>query len=172
MSLKKVDEQILSNCRQRHSVSDMMRTAKMMSQQAREICLNGCGYRSELLYGEGYVNFKDVLAHETIELGNSDIYETMRRLYLMPLPCGTCPDNEEQCRKNNEKIISYVAKKLGTDRLYCKWLCTTKQDVIDSYDEPEGSITKWNIPVRSMVVSDCGKEGILVVSEEEVIEEL
>lgn len=35
------------------------------------------GYRTEQLYGEGYRDAAEIMAHEVFELGNTDILDTL-----------------------------------------------------------------------------------------------
>lgn len=131
------------------------------------------GYRYEDMYNSGIIDFAEVLDFETTQFGNDDIYESVSALYGIELKNGTSPADVPEARENNESILDFFKKKLGTDTLYCKWLCVSKEDVICSYDAPQEQVTRWVIPGKMMIASYIlGADGLLVVSDEPIVEEV
>ena len=152
---------------------------------------NGYGYRNDDLYENINKPFLDIMTFEVEELCNTDIIDTIYSYYLskethLPFSLKNLSDTIISYNKDFDEMFSeegvpeterlnayrllneYVCRKLGyrgNTNLYCKWL-TTKQGYKNSYANGEEYVlTKYKFDKgKSMIVSDLGLDGVLVVS--------
>lgn len=145
------------------------------------------GYRSDSIFGDGYRDAVDVIAHEIFELWNADILDTLADGVLKDLNIA-----EDMMRLSNDmqfsktayfadifeekdksiaeekekafvrKILDAVKEKTGKDVKYVLWLSDSVDDVIAEY-ELNDSITEFDeySTADSVVLSDIGKGGKL-----------
>ena len=156
------------------------------------------GYRSELLFGEGYTEAAPVMAHETFVLGNTDILlhladgvldgtevaDTMRHVASVmdgeeadsevSAFLDRCYDDQDECAEGTrffeEVVLPAIKEKTGHDIRHVLWLCDCPEDVIGAYGSIE-DITEDDIDeheVGVMTMSDIGEDGKLWGYEHEI----
>lgn len=145
------------------------------------------GYRSDDLFGDGYRDAVDVMAHEIFELQNADILDTLadgilkdtdiaedlkhlsydigapRAVYFADILEEEDADTaEEKAKAFVREILDAVREKTGKDIKYVLWLSDSVDDVIAEYELNE-SITEFDeySTADSVVLSDIGKGGKL-----------
>lgn len=145
------------------------------------------GYRSDDLFGDGYRDAVDVMAHEIFELQNADILDTLadgilkdtdieedlkhlsydigspRAVYFADILEEEDTDTAEgKAKAFVREILDAVRKKTGKDIKYVLWLSDSVDDVIAEYELNE-SITEFDeySTADSVVLSDIGKGGKL-----------
>lgn len=145
------------------------------------------GYRSDDLFGDGYRDAVDVMAHEIFELQNADILDTLadgvlkdmdiaenlkhlscdigapRAVYFADILEEEDADTaEEKAKAFVREILDAVREKTGKDIKYVLWLSGSVDDVIAEYELNE-SITEFDeySTADSVVLSDIGKGGKL-----------
>lgn len=145
------------------------------------------GYRSDDLFGDGYRDAVDVMAHEIFELQNADILDTLadgvlkdmdiaenlkhlsydigapRAVYFADILEEEDTDTaEEKAKAFVREILDAVREKTGKDIKYVLWLSDSVDDVIAEYELNE-SITEFDeySTADSVVLSDIGKGGKL-----------
>lgn len=144
------------------------------------------GYRSDSIFGDGYRDAVDVMAHEIFELWNVDILYTLVNGILKDtdiaedlkhLPYAVYfadileEENksvaEEKAKTFVREILDAVKEKTGKDIKYVLWLSDSVDDVTSEY-EINDSITEFDeySTANSVVLSDLGKGGKLFGYEE------
>lgn len=150
------------------------------------------GYRSDGIFGDGYRDAVDVMAHEIFELWNADILDTLadgilkdtdieEDLKHLSYDIGSPKavyfadileeENksvaEEKAKTFVREILDAVKEKTGKDIKYVLWLSDSVDDVISEY-EINDSITEFDeySTANSVVLSDLGKGGRLFGYEE------
>lgn len=145
------------------------------------------GYRSDSIFGDGYRDAVDVMAHEIFNLWNSDILDTLadgvlkdmdiaehlkRLSYDISSPKAVyftdILEEEDQSIAEGKirvfirSILDAVKEKTGKDIKYALWLSDSVDDVITEY-ELNDSITEFDeySTADSVVLSDIGKGGKL-----------
>lgn len=145
------------------------------------------GYRSDDLFGDGYRDAVDVMAHEIFELQNADILDTLadgvlkdmdiaenlkhlsydigapRAVYFADILEEEDADTaEEKAKAFVREILDAVREKTGKDIKYVLWLSGSVDDVITEYELNE-AITEFDeySTADSVVLSDIGKGGKL-----------
>ena len=145
------------------------------------------GYRSNDIFGDGYRDAVDVMAHEIFNLWNSDILDTLadgvlkdmdiaEHLKLLSFDISSpkavyftdiLEEEDKSVAENKAKtfvreILDAVKEKTGKDIKYVLWLSDSVDDVITEY-ELNDSITEFdeNSNADSVVLSDIGKGGKL-----------
>lgn len=145
------------------------------------------GYRSDSIFGDGYRDAVDVMAHEIFNLWNSDILDTLadgvlkdmdiaehlkRLSYDISSPKAVyftdiLEEEDKSVAENKAKtfvreILDAVKEKTGKDIKYVLWLSDSVDDVITEY-ELNDSITEFDeySTADSVVLSDIGKGGKL-----------
>ena len=145
------------------------------------------GYRSDSIFGDGYRDAVDVMAHEIFNLWNSDILDTLadgvlkdmdiaehlkRLSYDISSPKAVyftdILEEEDQSIAEGKirvfirSILDAVKEKTGKDIKYALWLYDSVDDVIIEY-ELNDSITEFDeySTADSVVLSDIGKGGKL-----------
>lgn len=145
------------------------------------------GYRSDSIFGDGYRDAMDVMAHEIFNLWNSDIFDTLadgvlkdmdiaehlkRLSYDISSPKAVyftdILEEEDQSIAEGKirvfirSILDTVKEKTGKDIKYVLWLSDSVDDVITEY-ELNDSITEFDeySTADSVVLSDIGKGGKL-----------
>lgn len=145
------------------------------------------GYRSDDLFGDGYRDAVDVMAHEIFELQNADILDTLadgvlkdmdiaenlkhlsydigapRAVYFADILEEEDADTaEEKAKAFVREILNAVREKTGKDIKYVLWLSGSVDDVITEYELNE-AITEFDeySTADSVVLSDIGKGGKL-----------
>jgi len=127
-----------------------------------EFCMTG--YRAENLFGDGVTDPVEVIAYEVTELGNLDIPETISRYPSDTQGFWKALANE--LIDPDEETIKSSARRFLKGRNYCKWVCKTKQDVIDVYGSADDGMTlddieEIEIPDSALILSDLGKQCVL-----------
>ena len=116
------------------------------------------GYRTQnSSFNSIVVPFKDVLEFETKELGNVDIYLTMRERYGLKIDLRWKKD------KCNAIILEYFKKKYKGVVPLCVWLCDSPYSVKQLYSHGNEPIIKVILPDSAIIASDLGYEGRLYV---------
>lgn len=116
------------------------------------------GYRTlESSFNSIVAPFEDVLEYETLELGNVDIYLTMRELYNIKL------DLRWKCQKCNEIVMQFLRNKYRGTGIYCVWLCDDIQDVKRLYARNGEEIIRVYLPDNALLVSNLGPDGKLYI---------
>lgn len=145
------------------------------------------GYRSDNIFGDGYRDAVDVMAHEIFNLWNSDILDTLadgvlkdmdiaEHLKLLSFDISSpkaayftdiLEEEDKSVAENKAKtfvreILDMVKEKTGKDIKYVLWLSDSVDDVITEY-ELNDSITEFDeySTADSVVLSDIGKGGKL-----------
>lgn len=145
------------------------------------------GYRSDGIFGDGYRDAVDVMAHEIFELWNADILDTLadgilkdtdieEDLKHLSYDIGSPKavyfadileeENksvaEEKAKTFVREILDAVREKTGKDIKYVLWLSGSVGDVITEYELNE-AITEFDeySTADSVVLSDIGKGGKL-----------
>lgn len=156
------------------------------------------GYRSELLFGEGYTEAAPVMAHETFVLGNTDILlhlangvldgtdagDTMRHIAAvmdgeeqdeeMDAFLTECYEDQDECRKGTaffeDTVLPAIKERTGHDIRHVLWLCDCPEDVIGAYGTIEdiGEDDIDRHEVGVMTLSDIGEDGKLWGYEHEI----
>jgi hypothetical protein len=101
------------------------------------------GYRTEDYSGEGFRDTLKVANHEISGLGNSDIKETIKKLYD---------------RSDFRIFLKEIYSKGYRNSI---WLCKTKKDLKEEYWTPGWDIDKYIIN-DGIILSDLRSQGILV----------
>ena len=144
------------------------------------------GWRTEQLYGEGYINAAEVMAHEIFELQNTDILDTLsetifmntsfgeKLLYLSQVLSCEVEDEEIEEMLDNayddesigitycKEILSEIKKITGKDIKYVLWLCDSIEDIKNEYDDEENPLTEFDeYKTSDIILSDIGSAGKL-----------
>jgi hypothetical protein len=153
-----------------------MLNKELLSIQTKKIVENKKGYRYENLYGEGYRNIKDVCTHETFELGNVDIPETILLLYEDFLSDSEKKlfkriiDEEDICDVEIDVFATsckkVATKVTGEENVECIWLCGNKNDVkgylMEGEELEDEDIDEYKLPDNICILSDIGSDGALI----------
>ena len=150
------------------------------------------GYRSDSIFGDGYRDAVDVIAHEIFELWNVDILDTLADGVLKDLNIAEdmmrlsndmqfsktayfadiFEEKDKSIAEEKEKafvrrILDAVKEKTGKDIKYVLWLSDSVDDVIAEY-ELNDSITEFDEypTANGVVLSDIGRGGKLFGYEE------
>lgn len=128
------------------------------------------GYRSNDIFGDGYRDAVDVMAHEIFNLWNSDILDTLADGVLKDMDIAEHLKLEEEDKSVAEnkaktfvrEILDTVKEKTGKDIKYVLWLSDSVDDVITEYElnEPITEFDEYST-ADSVVLSDLGKGGKL-----------
>lgn len=145
------------------------------------------GFRSDSIFGDGYRDAVDVIAHEIFELQNADILDTLadgvlkdmniaenlkhlsydigapRAVYFADILEEEDTDTaEEKAKAFVREILDAVKEKTGKDVKYVLWLSDSVDDVIAEY-ELNDSITEFDEypTANGVVLSDIGRGGKL-----------
>jgi hypothetical protein len=108
------------------------------------------GYRSES-YGEMHSvrDLKKVVEHEQLELGNSDISDTLENTGMITNP---------------RETFKYIDEIYDNGYTECIWLCQSAEDLKNEYNaEPESTYTIED----PIIISDLEKSGQLVAYKPE-----
>lgn len=141
-----------------------------LSKEAYDLLQSGVGYRDEELYGDHVTDIKDVVRHETFTLGNQDIPYTILSLYGSILQkeekellqsCLQDDDLSDQIYDFQNLIFSLAKKETGKEHPICKWLAS-KEIVTKYYNGNVDTIVCYDIPDRYAILSDLGRDGVLV----------
>ena len=144
------------------------------------------GWRTEQLYGEGYINAAEVMAHEIFELQNTDILDTLSETifkdtsfgkkleYLSQVLSYEVEDEEIEKMLDEanidenigitycEEILIEIKKITGKDIKYVLWLCDSIEDIKNEYDDEEYPLTEFDeYKTSDIVLSDIGSAGKL-----------
>lgn len=149
-------------------------------------------FRTEILWGEGYREAADVMAHEIFVLQNTDILETISATILKGTSAGKelmklskvmcCEMKDEVLEKllidaleDKEVGIRYISNVLeairssvGKEIKYALWLCDSIEDIKEEYDfNYELDDSSFDAYMESdVVLSDLGRGGKLYGYEE------
>lgn len=137
-------------------------TTEKLSKEAREILETRIGYRSEdksEFADDWHINIPsiNIIDCEMNDLGNSDIPETMHKLYGTPI------------NWQPKQIDQYIKQKLSLDDYYLIWVTATPEDAHQYADESK-NITKINLNCKKMMlISDIATDGVLLATDYEWI---
>lgn len=135
-------------------VKDMYSTTAIKIMSLKE------GYRDDEVYGSGVEDFEAVVRFEVLELGNKDIFYTLK---------GYNP--KVDLRKSKElligQVLTFYRNKFKAKKLYCKWL-TSREAVLDIYGSNPVCYDFKN--QRVCIASDCSDDGVLLVSDRPIRE--
>lgn len=150
------------------------------------------GYRSDGIFGDGYRDAVDVMAHEIFELWNADILDTLadgvlkdtdiaedlkhlsydigspKAVYFADILEEENRDiAEEKGKAFARKILDTMKEKTGKDIKYVLWLSDSVDDVISEYElnEPITEFDEYST-ANGVVLSDIDKGGKLFGYEE------
>lgn len=119
-------------------------------------------YRSEECYGSGERETRKVIAYETNELGNTDIWEYCIKHYALSETTKmrinivlNDPYNENNTKLAIDSLIKELSWLYGKEPRYCVWL-TDFDSCVELYGEPTTKCLASNI-----VLSDLGEDGML-----------
>jgi len=108
------------------------------------------GIRCEELWGEGHRDTIAVGMHESFELENEDLADTLGL-------------------DHDEKIMKEALTKISKDGYsQCVWVCLSKEDLIDSYIKHREDMNPEEVEYTEytfedcVVLSDIGTEGLLI----------
>ena len=145
------------------------------------------GYRSDSIFGDGYRDAVDVMAHEIFELRNTDILDTLADGVLKDMDIAEdlkhlsydisspkavyfadiLEEENESVAEDKAKafvreLLDAVREKTGKDIKYVLWLSDSIDDVITEYElnEPITEFHEYST-ADSVVLSDIGKGGKL-----------
>ena len=148
------------------------------------------GFRTEQLYGEGFRDPAEVMAHEVFELGNTDILDTLSETifkgseigeklnHLSKVMSGELVDEELENFLNDAReyevgvsymddIVFNIETITGRPLNYVMWLCDSTNDIIDAYENNIDHFAEFmEYPNGYIVLSDIGKGGKLYGYEE------
>lgn len=152
------------------------------------------GFRTEQLYGEGYRDAASVMAHETFELSNTCILDTLSKTLFANTDYGrqlqhlskviSGEEDDENLEMfldeafNNEEIgigfftnvLEEVKNKTGKEIRYALWLCDSIEDIKKEYeiDENANKLTEFDVyGISDIVLSDLKTQGKLYGYEDE-----
>lgn len=115
------------------------------------------GYRTQMsTFSKLLQPFKMILEYETKELGNKDIYYTLRERYNLQI------DLRKSVDSCNEIVVNFFQQKFHGVEPLAVWLCDTVENVRDLYLK-YGNILEVFLPNSAIVASDLGREGKLYV---------
>ena len=133
-------------------------TTEKLSKEAREILETRIGYRSEdkSEFADDWhiiIPSINIIDCEMNDLGNSDIPETMHKLYGTPI------------NWQPKQIDQYIKQKMSLDDYYLIWVTATPEDAQQYADEPK-NITKINLNCKKMMlISDIATDGVLLATD-------
>jgi hypothetical protein len=147
-------------------IKNFYRTGKLQLKEERTIIK--FGYRNNETYGSNKTNLLDVIKHETTDLYNVDIPETVLlnfeatdsqkediNKFITLIDEAECED----CEGHIETLTKIIKKKYP-DARHCLWLCDTKEDVKKYYEGTDDNIVTYRIEYTTPI-SDLGDEGKL-----------
>lgn len=141
-----------------------------LSREAYGLLESGVGYRNEEFFGDHITDIKDVVEYQTFVLENQDIPDTILLLYDSILTkeekdlfqsCLQDDDLTDQIHQFRDMVFSLAKKETGKEHPICKWLAS-KEIVAKYYNGSADTIVCYDIPDRYAILSDLGKDGILV----------
>ena len=152
------------------------------------------GWRTEQLYGEGYLDAASVIAHEVFNLNNTDILETLsegvlknsrycnklKKLIMviegdlkdleMEHFLDIAFDNEEIGINYFKDVLQEIKEITGKDIKYVLWLCDTIEDIILEYANDDTQLDDFDgYEISDIIISDIGTAGKLYGYEEKPI---
>lgn len=154
--------------------------------------MDNIGIRTEQLFGEGYRNAAEVIAHEVFILGNTDILDTLsstifkgtkfqKELQTLADVLLEIENNEELsdfCDRVYEdetlgvtyfeRIIEEINNLTGKNIKYALWLCDSVEEIKNEYEiASNDNFTIFDLYKKSdVILSDIGKGGKLYGYEE------
>ena len=132
-----------------------------MTKDAKKVIKQGFMFRcnSAGATGNGLIPFENCLQYETEELGNRDIYYTIRDIYSIYV------DMRKSPKRINPVVLKAAAnyfRMTGCSQLCGIWGCANQHQVEAYYGDPDQKI---ELPDNVFVASDLGPEGVLVVAQ-------
>lgn len=149
-----------------------------LSKETQIIIMENKGYRSEIPYGSGVRNLKELIAFEISELGNSDIVLFFNEVYKLNLDSEYDENSnkeldlmiQENYSYYTEKIINFITKKFNckSSNLNAVWLAT-KEAVSEFYCKgySDKNIDEYILPSKYLIISDLGFDGTLIAYTEQ-----
>lgn len=127
-----------------------------MSANLEEFLKTGIGFRFDNTSKCKY-SFEEMLNYEINELGNTDIFCTIKDLHNINVD-------------NIEGIIKFCKDRLNSDTVYYKWVCSNPFESMGIYQDGglDIHIVKFSEPF--IVISDLNREGLLVVTSNKMID--
>ena len=129
------------------------------------------GYRNDDYFGDGKRSLLKVVVHETTELGNIDIPDTVLSTFKHTEEQGKLLKEFIELIDNGNPIEDfdvYIENLMGViqgeypEAKYALWLCKTKDDVKKLYGGTDSNIGTYEIEYPKPI-SDLGEEGLLYV---------
>lgn len=150
-----------------------MLTTIKLTQETKKILKTRTGYRcmQQVSAEDGYYKPLEVFNNEIIELGNSDILETIKSLY-----------NED--RHTPDDVDAFCKFMLKTDDYSVIWLASDPLDALECYSDyhkhfkslknavdEDGEpipVNKYILPRKHVLLSDLGFDGALFAYSNEI----
>lgn len=148
---------------------------QLLTEETRKLLAERKGYRDNTMFGGGSIEVDEVCTFETFDLGNTDIPETLLKLY----PDELTEAEKEVLRYLSEEeytdaaefrsefasIALRLAQKMtGKEYPVCRWFASFKA-VAEYYQQESGdtdSIEAYDIPEKICILSDIGYDGALI----------
>ena len=154
--------------------------------------MDNIGIRTEQLFGEGYRNAAEVMAHEVFILGNTDILDNLATTIfkgtkfqeelqtlsdvLLEIEnneelsdfCDRVYEDETLGVTYFERIIEGINNLTGKNIKYALWLCDSVEEIKNEYEiVSSDNFTIFDLYEKSdVILSDIGKGGKLYGYEE------
>jgi hypothetical protein len=150
-----------------------------LSDETKDMLREGLGYRDDTVFGDGIRDVAAVSIYETLELRNSDIPETILKLYdefltedernlLKMYLCVQDPEVDLDCIVLNQKKLGDIALSVaqrvtGNPNPTCVWLAA--YDTVSQYykqgESDEGTIDAYAVNEDMCILADLGYDGAL-----------
>lgn len=127
-----------------------------LSKTAAQIVTDNIGYRNDYLFDGNGHQILDVIAYEHDELGNTDIFDFVKKMYHINIT------------KHSDKFKAWLETifQTGVDHLFGYWV-TTEDSCISLYtDTLDDEITKLTLPTNYLILSDLSIDGCLIVTDQ------
>lgn len=161
----------------------------MLSETCKKMLANKKGYRSDSAFGDGVRDIRSVAIHETFELGNNGIADTLMNEYKELLNedewciCEHICEYDADCTEEEKKFFGDTVFRIasivvGSEDIRCIWLAATKELVVDTYlatglekdseeyldminNIDEYDIVEWELPEKICILDDVPFDGTL-----------
>lgn len=149
----------------------------LLTQETRRLMEDSVAYRDDYAFGDGVRDIAKVVPYEVVVLGNTDIPETVLRLYsdrltegereTMELYLGVQDPEEdiEELVMNQTKLgqiaLDLAKRVTGNPEPQCVWLASY-DTVLSYYNGTDDTIRAYAINPDVCILSDIGYDGVLV----------
>lgn len=136
------------------SITDHLKAK--LSPTAAQIVATNYGYRNEFLFDGHDHQILRVIAYETNELGNGDIFSFIKTNYHINIV------------KHPDDFKAWLESVFQTtvDKLFGYWV-TSQASCLDLYiDTVDDEITKLTLPSDYLILSDLSVDGCLIVTNQ------